>query len=54
MGSNQMLVELKGKSLKGVFALAKNQGCIGFRSLVRHPDDRLWRLRVDLPPRGSL
>lgn len=44
-----MLVELVGKSLKGVFALAHNQGCIGFRSLVRRADDKLWRLRVVLP-----
>jgi len=46
-----MLVELKGKSLRGVFALAKNQGCIGFRSLVRRADNGLWRLRVMLPAR---
>jgi len=46
-----MLVELKGKSLRGVFSLAKNQGCIGFRSLTRRVDDGLWRLRVELPVR---
>lgn len=46
-----MLVELVGKSLKGVFTLAKNQGCIGFRSIVRRADDGLWRLRVMLPVR---
>lgn len=46
-----MLVELVGKSLKGVFALSKNQGCIGFRSLTRRADDKLWRLRVMLPVR---
>lgn len=44
-----MIVELVGKSLKGVFALARNQGCVGFRSLTRRPDDGLWRLRVNLP-----
>jgi len=44
-----MLVELVGKSLKGVLALARNQGCVGFRSLVRRADDKLWRLRVILP-----
>ena len=46
-----MLVELKGKSLRGVFALAKNQGCICIRSVVRRADDGLWRLRVVLPLR---
>ena len=46
-----MLVELVGKSLRGVLALAKNQGCIGFRSLVRRREDKLWRLRVMLPVR---
>jgi len=45
-----VLVELVGKSLKGVFSLARNQGCIGFRSLTRRADDSLWRLRVELPP----
>ena len=43
-----MIVELVGKSVKGLFALAKNQGCKGFHSLVRR-EDGLWRLRVTLP-----
>lgn len=43
------LVELKGKSMKGVFALARNQGCVGFRSLTRRASDKLWRLIVVLP-----
>ena len=44
-----MLVELVGGSLKGVFALARNQGCTRIRSLTRRADDKLWRLRVILP-----
>jgi hypothetical protein len=44
-----MVVELVGKSLKGVFALARTQGCVGFRSVRRYADDKLWRLRVILP-----
>lgn len=44
-----MVVELVGKSLKGVFALARNQGCTGFRSIKRRADDKLWRLRIILP-----
>lgn len=46
-----MLVELVGKSLKGVFALAKAQGCVGYRSVVRRAEDGLWRVRVMLPAR---
>lgn len=44
-----MLVELKGKSMKGLFALARNQGCIGFRSLTHRAGEGFWRLRVVLP-----
>lgn len=45
-----MIVELKGKSLKGVIALAKNQGCLPHTlSAVRRQG--VWYLRVDLPPR---
>jgi len=44
-----MLVELIGKSLKGVVALAKNQGCLYMRSAVRR--EGVWYLRVELPPR---
>ena len=45
-----MLVELVGKSLKGVFALAKNQGCTSILTITYRPTDRLWRLGVVLPP----
>lgn len=44
-----MLVELKGKSLRGVFALARAQGCTIPRSLRRIAG--VWILRVELPSR---
>ena len=45
-----MRVELKGKSLRGVFALARNQGCIGFHCLRKYAGENVWRLIVTLPP----
>jgi hypothetical protein len=44
-----MIVELKGKSLRGVFELAKAQGCTVL-TITRRVDDGLWRLGVVLPP----
>ena len=44
-----MLVELTGKSLKGVFALARNQGCTYVGSITYRKEDKLWRLAVILP-----
>lgn len=44
-----MIVELKGKSLKGVFALARNQGCTAILTITRRATDGLWRLGVVLP-----
>ena len=46
-----MLVELVGKSITGVFALARNQGCTRVYSVVRRANEKVWRLRVELPPR---
>lgn len=48
-----MIVELKGLSVRGVFALARNMGVETPRSLVRRADG-VWRLRVELPARGGL
>lgn len=46
-----MIVELKGKSLRGVFALARNQGVLAIRTITRRREDGLWRLGVILPVR---
>ena len=45
-----MIVELKGKSLKGVFAMAHNQGCIAILTITKRAGEGVWRLGVVLPP----
>lgn len=46
-----MIVELKGKSLKGVFALARSQGCTAILTITRRANEGIWRLGVVLPIR---
>ena len=45
-----MIVELKGKSLTGVFALAKNMGCTAVLTITKRAGEGVWRSGVVLPP----
>lgn len=45
-----MIVELKGKSLKGVFSLARNMGCTAVLTITKRAGEGVWRLGVVLPP----